>query len=138
MIKYAAGYVGTLLVLLVVDLIWLGVIAKPLYSKGIGHLMAEQPNLWAAAAFYLIYPVGLIYFSVAPRNGVLSWSDTLLAAAVFGFIAYATYDLSNLATLKGWPTHLSIIDIVWGTVLSTLAAAGGKAAFDWTAAQALR
>jgi uncharacterized membrane protein len=69
---------------------------------------------------------------------VLSWSDTLLAAAVFGFIAYATYDLSNLATLKGWPTHLAIIDIVWGTVLSTLAAAGGKAAFDWTAAQALR
>ena len=101
-------------------------------------LMAEQPNLWAAAAFYLIYPIGLIYFSVAPRNGALSWSDTLLAAAVFGFIAYATYDLSNLATLKGWPTHLAFIDIVWGTVLSTLAAAGGKAAFDWTAAQALR
>ena len=75
MIKYAAGYVGTLLVLLVVDLLWLGVIAKPLYSNGIGHLIAEQPNLWAAAAFYLIYPVGLIYFSVAPRNGCLLYTS---------------------------------------------------------------
>lgn len=136
--KYAAGYVGTLVVLLAVDLIWLGVVAKPLYSKGIGHLMAEQPNLWAAAAFYVIYPIGLIYFSVAPPNRAPSWSDTLLAAAIFGFIAYATYDLSNLATLKNWPTHLAIIDIVWGAVLSTLAAAGGKAALDWTTTQSLR
>lgn len=130
MIKYFTGYVVTLLVLLVVDLIWLGVIAKPLYSKGIGHLMAEQPNLWAATAFYLFYTFGLMYFAVSPPSGVQSWRDTLLAAGIFGFVAYATYDLSNLSTLRNWPTHLAVIDIIWGSILSAISAAAGKAAFD--------
>jgi uncharacterized membrane protein len=134
MMKYFTGYVVTLLVLLVVDLIWLGVIAKPLYSKGIGHLMADQPNLWAAAAFYLVYTFGLMYFAVSPPSGAHSWTGTLIAAGIFGLVAYATYDLSNLATLKNWPTYLAVIDIVWGSMLSAIGAAAGKAAFDWVSA----
>jgi uncharacterized membrane protein len=132
--KYFATYAATLLSLLIVDLIWLGVVAKPIYSEGIGHLMAEQPNLWAAAAFYLLYAAGLIYFAIAPPSRALAWKDTLLTAAIFGFVAYATYDLSNLATLRNWPPHLAIIDIAWGTVLSSIAAAAGKASFNWASA----
>lgn len=132
--KYFVGYTCALMVLLVVDLIWLGVIAKPMYSKGIGHLMAEQPNLWAASVFYLIYTFGLMYFSIAPPSGDTAWPASLLAAATFGFVAYSTYDLSNLATLKGWPVHLVFVDIAWGSLVSTVAAAAGKVSFHWAAA----
>ena len=126
MIKYCAAYATTALVMIALDLLWLGVIAKPLYQQGIGHLMADRPNLVAALLFYVIFPVGLIIFAVAPHASAAGWSETLLAAALFGFMAYATYDLSNLATLKGWPVGLAFIDIAWGTGVSTTSVAAGK------------
>lgn len=123
-----AAYAATLLVMLLLDGLWLGLIARPLYQQGIGHLMADRPNLLAAGVFYALYPVGLVVFALLPNAADPAWRATLLAAALFGLLAYATYDLSNLATLRQWPLGLSVIDIAWGTAASTLAAAAGKAA----------
>ena len=115
--------------MLVIDMLWLGVIAKPLYQQGIGHLMAPQPKLWAAALFYLLYPVGLVLFAVMPNTGS-AWLQTALMGAAFGLFAYATYDLTNLATLKDWPLGLSVIDTLWGAAASAIAASAGRAAMN--------
>jgi len=132
--RYVAAYAGTATVMVALDLLWLGVIAKPLYQQGIGHLMAEQPVVPVAVLFYVLYAVGVVVFAVAPQLAPATprgWAETLGMAALFGFFAYATYDLTNLATLKGWPLGLSLIDMAWGTVVSTASAAGGKVALDW-------
>ena len=132
--RYVAAYAGTAIVMVVLDLMWLGVVAKPMYQQGIGHLMAERPVIPVAVLFYLLYAVGVVVFAVAPQlapAALRGWGETLVMAALFGFFAYATYDLTNLATLKGWPLGLSLVDIAWGTVVSTASAAGGKAALDW-------
>ena len=132
--RYVAAYAGTAIVMVVLDLLWLGVVAKPMYQQGIGHLMAERPVIPVAVLFYLLYAVGVVVFAVAPQlapAALRGWGETLVMAALFGFFAYATYDLTNLATLKGWPLGLSLVDIAWGTVVSTASAAGGKAALDW-------
>ena len=126
--KYLAAYAGTALVMLVLDLLWLGVVATPLYQQGIGHLMADEPLIAAAVVFYALYPVGIVIFAVSPQTGGSSWGRTLAMAALFGFFAYATYDLTNLATLRDWPLRLALIDMAWGTFVSAASAAGGKAA----------
>lgn len=127
--KYLAAYAATALVMLVLDAIWLGLIAAPLYQQGIGHLMAPQPRLGVAALFYLLYPLGIVVFAVAARPPG-AWQPTLLAGALFGFFAYATYDLTNLATLKGWPVGLALIDVAWGSLVSAVAAGAGRWAMD--------
>jgi uncharacterized membrane protein len=130
MIKYIAAYFATAVVMIALDILWLGVIAKPLYQQGIGHLMADKPIIWAAVLFYVIYAGGLMMFAVAPNGSSTAWGKTLLTAALFGFVAYATYDLSNLATLKNWPVGMTLLDMAWGSAISALSAAGGKAAWD--------
>ena len=130
MIKYFVAYAATAIVMIAIDLLWLGVIAKPLYQQGIGHLMAERPNIPIAVLFYVIFPIGLMIFAVLPHAAAAGWGKTLIAGALFGFFAYATYDLTNQATLKGWPIGLSVIDVIWGTFVSSVAAAAGKAALD--------
>jgi uncharacterized membrane protein len=131
MTRYLAGYAAVAVTMLVLDMLWLGVVAKPLYQQGIGHLMAAQPKLPAAAFFYLLYALGLMIFVVVP-NGVTSpWDQTLWKGALFGLFCYATYDLSNLATLKAWPASLALIDMAWGSVLSAACAAAGKKAVEW-------
>ncbi len=128
--KYLATYAATALVLLVLDVLWIGGLAKSLYQEGIGHLMAEQPRLGVAALFYALYPAGLLVFVVAPRGLTDSWPVTLVRAALFGLVAYATYDLTNLATLKGWPVGLAMLDMAWGCVASCAASAAGKLVFQ--------
>lgn len=129
MTKYLASYAATMISMLAIDLLWIGVIAKPLYQSGIGHLMAAQPNLVAVLLFYLLFPLGLLLFAVLPTAGS-GWGRTLATGALFGFFAYATYDLTNLATLKGWPLGLSLIDMAWGSLVSAVASAAGRAALD--------
>ncbi len=129
--KYLAAYAGTAVTMVALDMLWLGVIAKPLYRDGIGHLMAEQANVPVAVLFYALYTLGLVIFAVAPSAAGPSWGKTLATAALFGFFAYATYDLTNLATLKQWPLSLSLVDLAWGTTVSALAAAAGRAAMAW-------
>jgi len=128
-----AAYLGTMIVMVGLDMLWLGVIAKPIYQQGIGHLMADKPNVPVAVLFYALFGLGLVVFAVLPAGPAPGWGKTLGMAALFGFFAYATYDLTNLATLKQWPIGLSVIDMAWGTCISAAAAAGGKALMDWAA-----
>ena len=130
MTKYLIVYAATLIVMVVLDLLWLGLIAKPIYQQGIGHLMADAPKIGVAVLFYVLYAAGLVYFAVAAHPPGDAWGKTLLSAALFGFVAYATYDLTNLATLKAWPLGLSLIDMAWGCAVSTVSAAAGKFALD--------
>ena len=122
------AFAATATVMVALDLLWLGLIARPLYQQGIGHLMAKRPIVPVAALFYAVYTLGLVVFAVAPQTAETRWAVVLGSAALFGFVAYATYDLTNLATLKGWPVGLTVIDMAWGSVLSVLSAAAGRAA----------
>lgn len=129
MTKFFGTYAATALMMVLVDMVWLDVIAQPLYQQGMGHLMADSPRMGVAVVFYALYPLGLVVFAVLP-NAVSQavgpgWLGSLLAGALFGCIAYATYDLSNLATLKDWPLYLAVIDIAWGSCVSGVSAAVG-------------
>jgi uncharacterized membrane protein len=128
--RYLAAYGTCIGVMLLLDGLWIGVLARPWYQQGIGHLMAEQVNVVAATAFYLVYGLGLMAFVVSPAGASRAWRKTLVSGALFGFCAYATYDLTNLATLKNWPVDVSLMDMAWGSVASLSAAAGGKWVFD--------
>lgn len=128
MVRALVAYVATLIAFCVGDFAWLGWIAKGFYAKGLGGLLLARPNIAAAIAFYLIYAAGVQVFCVYPALAAGSWSRASLAGALFGFFAYATYDLTNLATLKGWPLSVALVDLVWGTVLTAVAATAGFAA----------
>ncbi len=101
----------------IIDLIWLGLVAKDLYQNAIGFIMSPKPNWIAAVIFYLIFIGGLVFFVIYPSVNNHSVLKALGTGMLFGFITYATYDLTNLATLEGWPIKMTIIDLVWGTVL---------------------
>lgn len=120
-----AVYVATLLVFTGIDLIWLGYVAHGYYRSQIGHLLAAQLNMTAAIAFYLLYALGLVIFAVQPAVAAGGVSKALLLGSMFGLFCYATYDLTNLATLKNWSLPLSLADMGWGAVLSGVAAAAG-------------
>lgn len=124
-----ATYGATLVTMVLLDLLWLGVVAKPLYQAGIGHLMAEKPNVPVAVAFYLLYAAGLVVFAVTP-HATAGWVKVAGMAGLFGFIAYATYDLTNLATLRDWPAGLAAIDMAWGAAVSAASASVGKLVLD--------
>ena len=124
-------YAATLAVMVALDLLWLGVLAKPIYQRGIGHLMAAEPRLAIAVLFYLLFALGLVIFAVLPNGASLGWGRTAGMAALFGFFAYATYDLTNLATLKDWPVGLSMLDMAWGSAVSAASACAGKAAWEY-------
>jgi len=128
------AYAAVALAMLVLDGLWLGVVAGPLYAAGIGHLMAGQPNWVAAGLFYGVYALGLLRFTVLPFDARSGWRAPLSTAAAFGFFAYATYDLSNLATLKDWPWALAIADMAWGSLASALASGAGRWAWLRSAA----
>lgn len=127
MASWIASYGATALVMIAIDLLWLSVIAKPWYLEGMGHLMAAKPNLIAAALFYVMFPVGLMIFAVIPQAETTGIAKAAMWGAAFGFFTYATYDLTNLATLKAYPLGLAVLDITWGTFVSAIAAAAGKA-----------
>jgi uncharacterized membrane protein len=103
----------------IIDLTWLGVIAKDLYQKHMGHLMRPMPNWPVAILFYLLFIIGLVIFVISPAIRNNSWSYALLYGALFGFFTYMTFDLTSLAVLKDWPWKIVIIDIIWGIVLSS-------------------
>ncbi|MEQ1536220.1 MAG: DUF2177 family protein [Burkholderiaceae bacterium] len=128
--KLLVTYLTTTVVMVLIDLVWLGFIAKPMYQAGIGHLMAEKPNIAAAISFYALFPVGLMIFAILPESANAGWQRTALLGALFGFFTYATYDLTNLATLKNYPLQLALIDILWGSLVSAVAATAGKLVFN--------
>lgn len=111
-------YAIALPVFIVIDLIWLGLVAKNFYKDQIGFLMKSDVNWTAAIVFYLLFIVGLVLFVIAPAIEKNSWMNALLFGALFGLITYATYDLTNLATLKDWPLLVTFVDLAWGAVLA--------------------
>ncbi|MFA6692363.1 MAG: DUF2177 family protein [Acholeplasmataceae bacterium] len=102
---------------LVIDLIWLGLIAKNLYQNQIGTLLKTNTNWTAAIIFYLLFIGGLVFFAIQPSITSATLWKAMLYGALFGFMTYATYDLTNLATLEGWPIQITIIDLIWGSFL---------------------
>ena len=130
MLQYLGIYLAVFLTMFVIDALWLGVIAKTMYADAMGSLLSPNPNLWSAAAFYLRFPVGLVIFAVLPQADSPVWKAALMGA-LFGFFAYSTYDLTNLAVVKDWPLGLTFIDMAWGTMVSGIAATAGKLAFDY-------
>ena len=125
MIKYVAAYLGAGVAFAAIDAVWLTTMADRLYRPVIGPIMADKPNMVAAVAFYLIYLFGVVFLAIAPALKDGQWTRALIAGAVLGLVAYATYDLTNQATLRVWPLHVTLIDLAWGTFVTTAAALGG-------------
>jgi len=126
-------YFATLVVFFAVDMIWLGLIARAFYKKHLGFLMAPEVNWYAAIIFYLIFIAGILVFVVVPGIRENDLTTTLLKAAFFGLITYATYDLTNLATVKNWPLLITVVDLVWGMVLTTIVSLAGFFIGKWLA-----
>src|SRR6056297_1656100 len=124
-IKIIISYILTAIVFFVIDMIWLGVVAKNMYRNYLGNFLSDQVNWAAAIIFYLLYIIGIQILAVYPAVAKNSALTSLLLGAVFGFMAYATYDLTNLATLKNWPLTITIIDIIWGTCLTAVVSLAG-------------
>ncbi len=119
------AYLLSFLVFLIVDLLWLGIVARRIYTKYLGDFLSDQVNWIAAIIFYMIFVAGVLLFVVYPAIAKDSLSTAMIMGALFGLVTYATYDLTNLATLKGWPIQIVIIDIIWGAILSTIVSASG-------------
>ncbi len=111
-------YLIALPVFFVIDMLWLGLIAKNFYAKQIGSLLKSDVNWLAAIVFYLIFIAGLVVFVINPAMTKGSWVYALGLGAFFGFVCYATYDLTNLAVAKDWPLLVTIVDLIWGAVLA--------------------
>ena len=129
MLFWLKVYLATLAVLVVLDAAWLTSM-RAVYKSQLGDLLAERVNWTAAVIFYVLFAIGLVMFVVAESDS-RSWTGTLARGAVFGLVAYATYDLTNLATLARWPVTLTVLDMAWGAALSALVAAAGKGAMRW-------
>ena len=117
---YLKLYLATLAAFFAIDMLWLGLIARAFYRKHLGFLMRPSPNWAAAILFYLIFVAGILVFVVLPGLQASSLQKTLLLGAFYGLVTYATYDLTNLATLKDWPLGMTIVDILWGGAINSV------------------
>lgn len=127
-------YVCSALAMLPLDALWLGTVGRTFYKRELGDLLLDRPAWGAALAFYLLYPIGVVVFAQTPALRDGSWLTALAMGALFGLLAYATYDLSNLATIRGFTTAVALLDMAWGAVLTALVAAIGFAvprALSW-------
>ena len=130
---FLVAWGATAVVFLVIDAIWLGLIATSFYRRELGALMLDQPKLQIAALFYVGYTFAIVLLAAAPAARADSLTQALLLGAVLGLAAYGTYDITNLSTLKNWPVTMSIVDMVWGAFLTAIAAAGGCAVYRYVA-----
>ena len=126
--KFLAAYVAVLIVMLALDFVWLSVTGGPLYRRILGDLLLERFNVAPAALFYLLYGTGIVIFAVSPAFDAHAWTTALVRGLLFGVFAYATYDLTNQATLRTWSTVLTVADVTWGAVLTGVAATAAYAA----------
>jgi uncharacterized membrane protein len=122
---YVISYFVCAVVMGVLDFLWLSNALEPVYKRALGTMLAGKPDMAAAVAFYLIYIVGIQIFAIRPALAVSDWRTAALYGALFGFFAFATYDLTNLATLKLWSLTVSLIDMAWGTFLTCITASAG-------------
>lgn len=125
--RVALAYAGTIVAFVVLDLLWLGVIAKGFYQSQVGSLMASPPNFVAAGALYLLYAAGITGFVVLPALDAGSLVRAGLGGALLGLVVYGVYDLTNLAVLKGWTLPVTLVDMLWGAVVTAASASAGFA-----------
>jgi uncharacterized membrane protein len=118
MLEYGTAYIAALAVFLAVDMVWLGTMAPRFYRPTLGDIAVVGVNLPPAVLFYVLYPVGLLIFAILPALEASSMWVALIYGALFGFFTYATYDLTNHATLRNWTVALTVVDVAWGTVLA--------------------
>jgi uncharacterized membrane protein len=132
MLKLFIAY-GSILVLFgALDFVWLSLTTASLYKPVLGPLLADQVRVGPAVAFYLLYLAGMVYFAVWPALNDGGWSRALLNGALFGLVAYATYDLTNLATLRLWSVRITLLDLGWGAFASALASCGSVLITTWS------
>ena len=131
--KLIVSYLLTTLVFFAIDMVWLGFIAKNLYRKYLGDFLSDAINWKAAIIFYLIFIVGIFIFAIMPAVEKNSITKAIIYGAMFGFFTYATYDLTNLATLKNWPLQIVFIDMAWGALLTALVSTAGFYIVKWIA-----
>lgn len=131
MLKYVLAYISTAIVFFVLDFVWLSTMATSFYRARLPDIMATDVNYTAAVLFYLIFVAGIVIFAVSPALATGRWSTALVYGALFGFMAYATYDLTNQATLKQWSTAVTIADMAWGTIASAVSASLSFLATGW-------
>tara|TARA_R110002051_G_scaffold308876_2_gene381150 strand:+ start:60 stop:473 length:414 start_codon:yes stop_codon:yes gene_type:complete len=125
MIRFILAYLGAGVTFAAIDAVWLTTMTDRFYKPLLGPILAPVPDMRAAVVFYLISIFGTVFLAVLPALRAGSWRRATLNGAVLGFVAYATYDLTNQATLAQWSTQLTIVDICWGTVLTAVSATGG-------------
>lgn len=131
MTQYIVAYIATAIIFLAIDAVWLGVVATTFYKSELGDLMADNVNFTAAGGFYLMYCVGIVIFAISPALRSGAWTDAALYGALFGFFCYATYDMTNIATIRDWPVRMSIVDMAWGTALTGVSATLGYLVTKW-------
>jgi uncharacterized membrane protein len=128
---YLKLYVSVLAGFLAIDIVWLTVVARGFYRRQLGFLLSDQPNWWAAISFYLLFVAGLLVFAVVPALQAGSLRRALLLGGFLGLVTYATYDLTNLATVKNWPWRVTLVDMTWGLVLAASVSCLGYLAGRW-------
>ncbi|HQT52462.1 MAG TPA: DUF2177 family protein [Phenylobacterium sp.] len=132
MLKYVIAYLATGLVFAAVDAVWLTWSNERLYRPTLNPVLADEVNLKAAAVFYIVYILGIMALVVSPAT---SWTKAMTTGAILGAVCYATYDLTNQATLKVWSTKITLADITWGAFVTALAATAGYLALRWARAK---
>ena len=130
--QYVIGYVASAVVFFGLDLLWLGVVARSFYVRQLGDLLSDQPNMAVAGLFYTVYVGGIVLFAVAPALQAQSWLTALVLGALLGLVAYGTYDMTNLATIRDWPVAMSVVDMAWGSTLTGVAATAGYLVVRWS------
>lgn len=131
---YVVAYLSTAVVFFGLDFLWLTRIAIGFYRRNIGDLMLASPNFAAAGVFYLLYIAGIVYFAVLPAVSASSITTAIVNGALLGLLAYGTYDMTNLSTLKGWSVSVSVVDMAWGAFLTATASTAGYLAVSRFAA----
>lgn len=125
------AYVATAIVFFALDFVWLGTMVGALYRPRIGALLLDPPNLGVAAGFYLLYVAGVLLFAVMPALQQGDWVRALWGGAALGLVAYGTYDMTNLATMRGFSALVAVVDMAWGTVVTAVAAVAGMLLTGW-------
>ena len=120
--RFLIAYAGSGVLFVAIDLLWLSLVMSKLFKAEMPQLILEQPKLVPAVIFYALYPIGIAVFGVLPAQ---DWVRAAAMSALFGFLAYVTYELTNLATLRGWSAQIALMDIAWGAALSAVAGAAG-------------
>lgn len=128
---YLKSYCCTLLCFFAIDMVWLVLVARGFYQKHLGFLLKDNPNWPAAIVFYLLFVFGLLVFVIVPSLDAGSMKKVLVLGCLYGVITYATYDLTNLATVKNWPWIVTVVDMIWGGVLATSVSYLGYLAGKW-------